>query len=96
MTQTLAAITDVKRRKMYDEAEKYYREALDIRLQLVGEEHPDVAYSLVHLGNLLRAKGEYEEAEKLLLEALEMRKKTHMRRDNHIIGLEIFIEANRS
>ncbi|NEP82303.1 MAG: tetratricopeptide repeat protein [Okeania sp. SIO3B3] len=56
------------------EAESLLLQALEMRKQLLGTEHPDVATSLNNLAELYRCQGQYKEAEPLLLEALEMRK----------------------
>ena len=40
----------------YDEAEPLYREALDIRKKVFGDEHPNVAQSLNNLASLLESQ----------------------------------------
>lgn len=68
----LAAILTV--REKMDEAITYYRDALDIRLQLLGEDHPDIASSYAHLGNILRGYQMYDESETMLLKAYDLRR----------------------
>ena len=62
----------------YDEAEKEYKEALEIRRELAKNNRDayigDVAMTLNNLGNLHRALTRYEEAEKEYKEALEIRR----------------------
>ncbi|MEG3440445.1 tetratricopeptide repeat protein, partial [Pannus brasiliensis CCIBt3594] len=59
----------------YGEAEPLYRQALEMRKRLLGEEHPDVATSLNNLAYLYRETGRYGEAEPLYRQALEMGKR---------------------
>jgi tetratricopeptide (TPR) repeat protein len=56
----------------YDEAEPLYRQALELRRELLGERHPQVATSLNNLAGLYESQGRYDEAEPLYLEALAM------------------------
>jgi len=56
----------------YDEAEPLYRQALELRRELLGERHPQVATSLNNLAYLYESQGRYNEAEPLYLEALAM------------------------
>jgi tetratricopeptide (TPR) repeat protein len=59
----------------YDEAVPLLEQSLNIRQQVLGAEHPDVAESLNNLALLYSAQGRYTEAEPLYLQALEMWKK---------------------
>lgn len=61
-------------RRDFDEAERYYREALAMRRMLLNDDHPHVAQSLSHLGWLNQHRGRYAEAESLYQEALEARR----------------------
>lgn len=54
----------------YTEAEPLLQQALRIREQLLGSEHPDVALSLCWLATLSRERGNYIEAEPLFQQAL--------------------------
>jgi tetratricopeptide (TPR) repeat protein len=54
----------------YEEAEPYYQQALEMRRELLGHRHPDVAQSLNNLGALRYQQGRLKEAQSLLLEAL--------------------------
>jgi tetratricopeptide (TPR) repeat protein len=56
------------------EAEMVSREALGIRHQFQGTNHPDVALNLSFLGLFLRAQGKLPEAEPVLREALSIRR----------------------
>jgi len=58
---------------LYPEAEEHLVRALELRRQIHGPEHPDVAASLHHLGVLRREEGRLEEAEALLEQALGQR-----------------------
>ncbi|MBU6229690.1 MAG: tetratricopeptide repeat protein [Cyanobacteria bacterium REEB459] len=53
----------------YEQAEPLYQQALDLRRELLGKRHPDVAQSLFNLGALRYNQGRYPEALDLLLEA---------------------------
>jgi serine/threonine protein kinase/tetratricopeptide (TPR) repeat protein len=50
--------------------------ALQIRRRLLGNDHPDTLTSINHLGLLLRAQGNLDEAEKLWTEAVETARRT--------------------
>ena len=58
-----------------DEAEPYFREALDTLQRMLGDEHPDTIRSIANLGALLRARGDLEGAELLLRDAVAKRRK---------------------
>jgi tetratricopeptide (TPR) repeat protein len=57
------------------EAEKLYKWALSINLQVYGSDHLEVANSINALGRLYHLQGNFAQAEKLYLEALTLRKK---------------------
>jgi serine/threonine protein kinase len=57
------------------EAEAMLREALRLRLSLLGENKPETAESMNRLGDALRAGGKLAEAESLLRRALEVRRR---------------------
>jgi CHAT domain-containing protein len=59
----------------YPKAEPYYLQALEILKNVHGENHPDVAASLINLGILYTNLGNYPKAEPYYLQALEIRKK---------------------
>ena len=40
----------------------HHQKGLEIKLKLLGSDHPDVATSLMNVGNVLEAMGKYEEA----------------------------------
>jgi serine/threonine protein kinase/tetratricopeptide (TPR) repeat protein len=53
------------------EAEPYFREALDKRRRLLGDDHPDTLISINNMGALLKAQGKLAEAEPYFREALQ-------------------------
>jgi serine/threonine protein kinase/tetratricopeptide (TPR) repeat protein len=55
-------------------ARPLFDKSLKLRLDLLGNEHPDVAMSKSKLGDTLSAIGEYEQARRLHEEALEFRR----------------------
>ena len=59
----------------FQEAEKWYLEAIAIQEKTLGKQHPDYAWSLSSLGNVYVGLGKYEKAEPLLLEAMVIREK---------------------
>jgi serine/threonine-protein kinase len=63
------------RRGKYAEALPLAEEALAVRRELRGEEHTDVASSLLNLASILQATGHYDRAEQLLRQCLAMRRK---------------------
>ncbi len=63
---------------LYELAEPLLREALKVRRQVLGGDHPAVAQSLNNLGVVLRQRGDYDGAEPLFNEALEMRRRYHV------------------
>jgi tetratricopeptide (TPR) repeat protein len=64
--------TYLRARARYTLAEPLLRQALHIREQRLGPEHPDVATSLNNLGKLYHFQGKYEEAELLYRRALRI------------------------
>jgi tetratricopeptide (TPR) repeat protein len=54
----------------YSEAEALYEQALPLKRQLLGENHPSLAFSLNNLAQLRHSQGRYDEAEPLFEEAL--------------------------
>ncbi|TRU55085.1 MAG: tetratricopeptide repeat protein [Microcystis aeruginosa Ma_QC_Ch_20071001_S25] len=75
----LAALYESQGR--YPEAEPLYLEALDLRKQLLGDNHPHVALSLNNLAALYESQGRYPEAEPLYLEAINIA--TQVLGENH-------------
>jgi tetratricopeptide (TPR) repeat protein len=57
------------------EAEPYFREALEVRRRVLGEEHPNTLTSISNMGGLLYAQGKLSEAESYFREALEVRRR---------------------
>jgi serine/threonine-protein kinase len=60
---------------LYDEATPLLEKALEIRRQRYGQEHPEVAESLLSLGHLRYAKGDYDGAESCHRQALALNRK---------------------
>jgi len=60
---------------LYNDAEPHLHAALEIRREISGDEHVEVADCLSALGMLFTNTGDYKEAERLHYEALAMRKK---------------------
>src|SRR5437660_1518835 len=63
-------------RAQYTQAEPLYRRALSIYEQMLGSEHPRVAFPLCGLAGLYREQGRYAEAEPLYRRALPLRYQT--------------------
>lgn len=61
----------------YQQAEKYFQEAVQIRKERFGKKHPDVAVSLNALALLYELMGEYTSAETNYKEALEIYEADH-------------------
>ncbi|MFM7881158.1 MAG: tetratricopeptide repeat protein, partial [Microcystis panniformis] len=66
---------------LYEQAEPWWEQCLEVTRRRLGEEHPDVADSLNNLAELYRSQGRYTEAEPLYLEALDLYKR--LLGDNH-------------
>jgi len=56
----------------YDVALKMEEDALNIRQELLGQEHPDTGASMNNLAEVLRHQGKYEQAEEMIRQALEL------------------------
>ena len=64
-----------EKEKNYFEALKHQEKALDIRKELYGDIHPDVALSLKEIASVFIELGRFEDAEENILQALEVCKK---------------------
>ena len=60
----------------FDEAQQFYREALEGQRRVLGDDHPNTLASISNLGTLLVAQGQLDEAEQLFGEALQTRRRT--------------------
>jgi tetratricopeptide (TPR) repeat protein len=60
----------------YNEAELLYLRSLYIRENQLGEDHPDVAYSLNGLAAFYYSQGKYDDAETLCQRALQIFEQT--------------------
>jgi len=65
----------------YADAQRLVGQGLGLRLEIYGDEHPDVALSLAHLGRIRRYQGSYSESESLLRRALAIQVRTLGRQD---------------
>jgi len=61
----------------YREAEPLFKQALEVRRKIYGENHPDVATSLNNLAEVYSKEGKYNEAEPLHKQALEIFRKIY-------------------
>lgn len=57
-------------------AEKYYEKTLKLRLELFGDNHPNIARVLVNLGDIFVEQGQYEKALQYMIKGLKIRKNT--------------------
>ena len=57
----------------YEEALDYYNKALTIRINKLGEDHPDVATTYNNIANVYDSQGKYEEALDYYNKALTIR-----------------------
>ena len=58
-----------------DEAEPFFREAIEAQRRVLGDDHPDTLSAIFNMGALLQSQGKPAEAEPLLREALEGRRR---------------------
>ncbi len=68
-----------------EEAEKDYREALSIREEIYGKEHPEVAESYNNLAVLYQHQGDYQNAEKYLLKTIEINESSLSKKSNDLV-----------
>ena len=61
----------------YSRAEESYREALNIRLKLPGDQRKDISMSLMHIAACRRDQNDFAQAEQLYSEALQMRREKY-------------------
>ncbi len=59
---------------LLSEGERSLRQALEAHQRIFGREHPETARTLYDLGQLMRAKGEFDQAEQLFEEALAIQR----------------------
>jgi tetratricopeptide (TPR) repeat protein len=82
---------------LYEQAEPFDKQRLEVTRRRLGEEHPDIAESLNNLAYLYKYQGRYAEAELLYLQALELYKR--LLGENHpdvAISLNNLAELYRS
>jgi tetratricopeptide (TPR) repeat protein/DNA-binding CsgD family transcriptional regulator len=63
-------------RAQYDQAEPLYRRALSLCEQMLGHDHPQVAFPLYGLAGIYREQGNYQRAEPLYQQALNLWEQT--------------------
>ena len=56
-----------------EEAEPYYREVLEGRRRVLGDEHPETLRSIYNMGVTMIQQGKLDEAEALVREALRLK-----------------------
>jgi serine/threonine-protein kinase len=75
LSESLEALAMLRQTQArYDEAERLYREALDLELGRSGRRSEEVASLLSNLGSLKEERSDYAGAEQLLREAIEVRR----------------------
>jgi len=75
LSESLEALAMLRQTQArYDEAERLYREALELELARSGRRSEEVASLLSNLGSLKEERSDYEGAEELLREAVEVRR----------------------
>ncbi len=79
-----ARIISALKEEKYEQAEPLFQQALELRKQLLGEDHPEYATSLNNLANLYSNQGKYEQAEPLYIQALKLKKQ--LLAENHPDG----------
>jgi hypothetical protein len=87
---TLAAI--YRKQSKRQEAERLWREVLEVQRRVLGDTHPDTLDTMVVLGEfLVEREGKFDEAEPLLLEALkgcrQALDRNHLATDGALAGL---------
>ena len=74
---TLNALAHVHRDGgRYAAAESLYQQVYDMRRTRLGDEHPDVANSIVNIGAAIASAGDYDRAEPLLRRGLESKQRS--------------------
>jgi tetratricopeptide (TPR) repeat protein len=68
--------SDVWDQQLLAEAEQIFREALDIRMEVLGENHPDTYFSIYAIGSIEMDTGRYEQAEQTMRRVLAFRERT--------------------
>jgi len=74
--QSLTRLGHLLRATRPAETEALYREALELRRQLVGDEHPYVADALINLAGIAMDQKHYDDAERYFTDGLAMRRRT--------------------
>jgi hypothetical protein len=55
----------IRNQDKYDEAEQMYRQTLELKQKVLGQEHPSTLNSMNGLASVLRNQGKYDEAEQM-------------------------------
>ena len=94
LNNNLAGLYESQRR--YDEAETLYLKALQVREQILDENHPDTTYTYHGLGWVYKGQRRYKEAETLFLKALQVREhvfgKSHLFTAYYYNNLALFYQ----
>ncbi|KAK8071889.1 ATP GTP binding protein [Apiospora saccharicola] len=69
----LAFVLD--RQGKYGEAEQMHRQTLELRVKVLGQEHPDTLTNMNNLAFVLESQGKYLEAEQMHRQTLELMEK---------------------
>ena len=70
----------------YQEAERMYRQALELKEKVLSQEHPDTLASMNNLAVVLDKQGKYEEAEQMYRQALELKEKELVKEHPDTLG----------
>ncbi|MEH2261099.1 tetratricopeptide repeat protein [Nostoc sp.] len=60
---------------LYDQAELWYEQCIEVTKKRLGEQHPDFAASLNNLAGLYKSQGRYSKAEPIYIQALALNRK---------------------
>jgi len=72
-----------------EQSEMHYREALERSRRVLGDDHPDLSHTLRNLAMLLFERGNFTEAERLLADAIAIRKARFPAVDRLLLELEM-------
>ncbi|MBI4229127.1 MAG: CHAT domain-containing protein, partial [Deltaproteobacteria bacterium] len=61
----------------YAEAEQVLKKVIDIKMRILGKDHPDLAIAISNLGMVYQGAGRYDEAETLYKRSLELMERAH-------------------
>jgi len=73
-----------------EEALSYYNDALEIRRRILGKNNLDVANCYLGIGDIYNCKGNYDEALKIYLKALNIEERVYSKNKNNLDLAECF------